>query len=190
MEALLKSDHARCYLCCVQEWRTTFFSAPPLDVVEEGKKEYLRDPLKVGRLDLFCKVSVDYGAMVDGYSGESESDDSSTFKEAQWNKGDEKATLGEGSGSVAQQTKARRAPACLVPIGGVWDVVNLNDEDDSTRPEALEVDGEVDRLEGESHPGPVVPEPQARSKEEEKKAVPPEVKASHKWKAKAPPVVP
>ena len=92
---------------------TAFFSAAPLDVRDEEKKKYFHDPGKVGCPDLLRKVVVDYDALVEEESEGSESDDCPAFKEAQAKKaskkaGKEAATV-EGSSSVAQRTKARRA---------------------------------------------------------------------------------
>lgn len=70
--------------------------------------------------------------MVEGYSGESEFDDCPAFKEARSKNIGKKAADMEGPGSVVQRMKARRARTCPIPVGGVRDVVSLDDDDESS----------------------------------------------------------
>lgn len=142
-----------------------FFSTVPLDARDEQKKEFLKDPSKVGRPNLFHKISIDYETMVEEEYWDPdwrETDDVPAFKEAMA----KKATAEGSSGSVAQRMKARRAQASSTPSRGVVGDVNLDDSDGSSQGDKPVAEGE-DKETREPTPKPPSPPTRARRDREE-----------------------
>jgi len=179
----------------VQGWTMAFFSAAPLDVREGDKKEYFRNPDKVGCPDLARKMpDVDYDAIAEEISGEIESDDVPALKEAKARKvtkkaGKEPANV-EGSSSVAQRTKARRAQTSSKPLRSVAEYVNLDDDSESSQADEAAVKEEEIQSVETTLPDPVEAIHEDRREKTPENPVNPDMMAGSKRKAKAPPSAP